>query len=356
VADQLHGSANSIGGQNAVIKLRWGATPQALLFEGATPGIKFALGENPKQSNWGAEATNRYPQTRMGVEESIRERFTAARDYMRAWDEYQKADKKKALPPRRDLQLEAIAQILRGERLVHSHSYRQDEILMLMRLAQEFGFHVATFQHVLEGYKVADEMAVHGAGGSTFSDWWGYKYEVIDAIPYNGAIMHDRGVVVSYNSDSSELARRLNFEAAKAVKYGGVAAEEALDFVTLNPAKQLRIDKRVGSLEGGKDADFVVWSGDPLSSFTHCESTWIEGCCYFDRDKDIAARAAMEKERLALLDRARVAAKALDAGEGGRGGTWKPTYLSNETRDGVCHDDGHGTAREDGSAAGEVQP
>src|SRR5436309_2678037 len=277
----LHGSCNAIGGQCAVIKNKWGEPPDRLLFAAAPGTIKFALGENPKQSNWGVDATGRYPQSRAGVEQTIRDAFTRARDYRDAWAEWRAH--KRPYPPRRDLQLDALVEVLDGRRNIHCHSYRQDEILMLIRVAEEFGVKVQTFQHVLEGYKVADEMAAHGAGGSTFSDWWAYKYEVIDAIPYNGYLMWNRGVSVSYNSDSDELARRLNTEAAKAIKYGGVPPAEAIKFVTLNPAKQLKIDSRVGSLEVGKDADFAVWSGSPLSPYSICEQTWIEGRKYFDR-------------------------------------------------------------------------
>lgn len=304
VANLLHGSANPIGGQNAVIKLRWGAPPDVLKFEDAPPGIKFALGENVKQSNWGDRFTTRYPQTRMGVEQIIRDRFKAALDYEKKWQQYNSLKNKKGvIPPRRDLELEALLEILHGKRLVHCHSYRQDEILMLVRVAEDFGFTIGTFQHVLEGYKVAEALAKHGAGASTFSDWWAYKFEVYDAIPYNGALMHNAGVVVSYNSDSSELARRLNTEAAKAVKYGGVPEEEALKFVTLNPAKQLHIDNRVGSLELGKDADFVIWSGHPLSTYTICEQTWIDGRKYFDRQEDLKLREQVEKERARLIQK-----------------------------------------------------
>lgn len=303
-ANLMHGSANSIGGQTATIKLRWGLPPEDLVFEGAYQGIKFALGENPKQSNWDVEE-RRYPQTRAGVEQSIRERFTAALDYRSEWDEYRASRDRNRVPPRRDLQLEAIIEIMEGKRGIQSHSYRADEIIMLMRIAEDFGFRVKCYQHVLEGYKVADEIAAHGAGASTFSDWWAYKYEVIDAIPYNGAIMWDRNVVVSFNSDSSELARRMNLEAAKAVRYGGVPEEEALKFVTLNPAIQLGIQDRVGSLEAGKDADFVIWSGDPLSSYSIAEETWVDGRKYFDRTDDLARREAIAAERKALLARAR---------------------------------------------------
>jgi N-acetylglucosamine-6-phosphate deacetylase len=219
-------------------------------------------------------------------------------DYEREWKEGTKG-----LPPRRDLELEAMLEILRGKRFVHCHSYRQDEILMTMRLAEEFGFRIAAFQHILEGYKVADVMAKHGAGGSTFSDWWAYKFEVYDAIPYNGALMHDQGVLVSYNSDSGELARRLNLEAAKAVKYGGVDEEEALKFITLNPAKQLRIERWVGSLEEGKDADFTLWSGHPFSSYSLCEETWIDGRRYFDREENQMLNDQNQNERTVLIQK-----------------------------------------------------
>ena len=300
----LHGSANPIGGQNAVIKLRWGASADALRFENVVPGIKFALGENVKQSNWGDDNTTRYPQTRMGVEQIIRDRFQAARDYERAWVQYNAAKKKQALlPPRRDLELEALLEILQGKRQIHCHSYRQDEILMLTRVAEEFGFKVAAFQHVLEGYKVAEELARLDFGASTFSDWWAYKFEVYDAIPYNGALMQQVGVNVSFNSDSDELARRLNTEAAKAVKYGGLAPEEALKFVTINPARQLGIDERVGSLETGKDADFAIWSGDPLSTYTICEQTWIDGRKYFDRQTDLEMRREVRQERARIVQK-----------------------------------------------------
>jgi imidazolonepropionase-like amidohydrolase len=214
------------------------------------------------------------------------------------------------VPPRTDFELEALLEILDGERLVHSHSYRADEILMLVRLAEELGFRVATFQHALESYKVAAEVARHGAGASMFSDWWAYKYEVVDAIPWAGAIDWQKGVLVSYNSDSSELARRMNLEAAKAVRYGGVPEEEALRFVTINPARQLRVDARVGSLEPGKDADFAIWSGHPLDTTSLCLETWIEGRKYFDRAADLALRPSLEAERAALIAKAKAEADA----------------------------------------------
>ncbi|RMH17323.1 MAG: hypothetical protein D6696_16035 [Acidobacteria bacterium] len=308
----LHGSANAIGGQNAVIKLRWGAGPRELLFAEAPAGVKFALGENPKQSNWGDD-NQRFPQTRQGVEEAIDERFRAALDYRRAWRDYEAAKDPQRVPPRRDLQLEAMLEMLDGKRLIHSHSYRHDEILMLLDLMASYGIRIATFQHVLEGYKVADELARHGAGASTFSDWWAYKYEVIDAIPWNGAIMWDRGVVVSYNSDSDELARHLNLEAAKAVRYGGVPPAEALKFVTLNPARQLHVDRWVGSLEPGKHADFVLWSGSPLSTRSIVLQTWVDGRKYFDRQADLAGRAVLAEERRKLI----AEVEASGSGEGG---------------------------------------
>ncbi len=301
VANVLHGSANPIGGQNQVIKLRWGELPEQMKFAGAKPGIKFALGENPKQSNWGDRYSSRYPQTREGVEQLIRDEFRAALDYDREWKEYKAGTRK--IPPRRNLQSEALLEVIQGKRIVHAHSYRQDEIEMLIRVANDFGFHVGTFQHVLEGYKVADLIAKEGAGASSFSDWWAYKFEVYDAIPYNGTLMHDAGVVVSFNSDSDELARRLNTEAAKAVKYGGMSEEEALKLVTINPAKQLRIDDRVGSIEPGKDADFAVWSGSPLSTFSVCEQTWIDGKKYFDRNEDRALGQELTAERAALIQK-----------------------------------------------------
>ncbi|MDX1387788.1 MAG: amidohydrolase family protein [Acidobacteriota bacterium] len=304
-AHLLHGSANSVGGQDAVIKLRWNATADELLVEDAAPGIKFALGENPKRSNARRPGTRRYPATRMGVNQSIRERFLAARDYMREWEEYEALsddEQARSEPPRVDLQLEAIAEILRGERVIHSHSYRQDEILALIRVAEEMGIRIGTFQHVLEGYKVADEIAAHGAGASTFSDWWAYKLEAYDAIPYNGALMYDRDVLVSFNSDSSELARRMNLEAAKAVKYGGVPEAEALGFVTINAAKQLGIDHRTGSLEKGKDADLVIWSGDPLSVYSTVEQTWVDGVREFDRATDEMLREAVALARTEAIE------------------------------------------------------
>ena len=336
--NSLHGSANTIGGQNQVNKNRWGCiTPDDMHFAGAMPGIKFALGENVKQSNGDRQST-RYPVTRMGVETLLRDRFTAAREYMQSmkddadrmekWDRAHTAEGDKgqsrrlqtAKSPRRDLELEALAEILEGKRLVHCHSYRQDEILMLCRIADEFNFKIGTFQHGLEVYKVADIVKTHvapGGGASIFSDWWAYKVEVQDAIPYAGPLQTQVGVLTSYNSDSDEMARRLNVEAGKAAKYsdGRISPEEALKFVTINPAKQLKIEDKVGSLEVGKDADIAVWSGPPLSSLSRCERTFVDGRELFSLEKDAAMR---EKNR---AERARIIQKVLAAGSGGgRGG------------------------------------
>ncbi len=301
-ANILHGSANPIGGQNQVIKLRWGALPEDMKMTDAPPGIKFALGENVKQSNWGEAYTTRYPQSRMGVEQIMRDAFLAGRQYRYEHERWRKTHQ--GLPPRVDLELEALAEVAENTRWIHCHSYRQDEILALLRTLEEFNIRIGTLQHILEGYKVADAMARHGAMGSAFSDWWAYKFEVYDAVPFAGALMHRAGVVVSFNSDDPELARHLNQEAAKAVKYGGVPPDEAMKFVTLNPAKQLRIERRVGSLTRGKDADLVVWSGSPLSNLARCEQTWIDGRKYFDREEDAAARERQEKMRAVLVQKA----------------------------------------------------
>ncbi len=306
-ANILHGSANPIGGQNQVIKLRWGHAYEDLKFQSAPAGIKFALGENVKQSNWTDVNRTRYPQSRMGVEQIFRSRFLAAKEYDRDWKAWSASHK--GLPPRRDLELEAIAEILSGQRWIHCHSYRQDEILALIRVCDEFGVKIGSLQHILEGYKVADAIAKHGATASTFSDWWAYKLEVYDAIPHNGALMHNQGIVVSFNSDDAELGRHMNHEAAKAVKYGGLDPHTALQFVTLNPAKQLRIDNRVGSLEIGKDADFVLWNGSPLSVRARCEQTWIDGRKYFDRQIDAQMRIRDGQLHRQLVQ------KVLDSGE-----------------------------------------
>jgi imidazolonepropionase-like amidohydrolase len=308
-ANILHGSANSIGGQTIVLKMRWGKNADDMIFEGAKPGIKFALGENPKRAGnpqgggRGAQPVNaRYPATRMGVEDTIREAFNEAVQYKAEWDAWEKGGKQ-GIPPRKDLKLEALKEILEGKRYVHAHCYRADEILMLIRIADDYGFKIRTFQHVLEGYKVANEIAAHGAGASTFSDWWGYKMEAIDAIPYNAALMAKKGIVVSLNSDDAELMRRLNTEAAKAMKYGGVSREAALAMVTINPAKQLGVENRVGSIEVGKDADIVIFDKDPLSNFAKVQRVMIDGNKYFDRDNEVSGRPMKDAEKQRLIER-----------------------------------------------------
>jgi imidazolonepropionase-like amidohydrolase len=304
-ANLLHGSGNAIGGQNTVVKLKYGRRAEDFVFPGAPPGIKFALGENPKRSHFPPVPgqPRRYPSTRMGVEEVIRDAFTRARDYKKTWDEYAAATargEKNLIQPRRDLQLEPLVEVLEGKRLVHAHSYRADEILMLINLANEFGFKVRTFQHALEAYKVAREVAQHGAGASIFTDSWGYKLEAFDAIPYNGAILMRAGVNVSVNSDSNERARRLNIDAAKLMKYGDLTEEEALKTITMNPAWQLGIESRVGSIDVGKDADLVIWNGHPFSVYSRVETTFIDGEVFFDRQQDLAHRVELERERATL--------------------------------------------------------
>jgi N-acetylglucosamine-6-phosphate deacetylase len=318
--NNLHGSANAIGGQNCVNKIRWGVlNADDMHFEGALPGIKFALGENVKQSNWGDRFNTRYPQTRMGVETLIRDRFTAAREYLAAKASGKEKD---GTPFRRDLELEALGEILEGKRLVHCHSYRQDEILMLARVAREFGFKIGTYQHILEGYKVADAIRESALGASCFSDWWAYKVEVQDAIPQAGPIMWEEGVTVSFNSDSDELARRMNAEAAKAVKYASpdrpISKAEALKFVTLNPAIQLAIQDRVGSIEPGKDADLAVWSAEPLSIYARCLATYIDGRQYWSVEQDAKDRQWNQEQRTRLIQK--LLSEKKRSGPGGPGG------------------------------------
>jgi imidazolonepropionase-like amidohydrolase len=326
-ANILHGSANAIGGCTLPIKMRWGKSAQELIFKGATPGIKFALGENPKrqgnpQGGRGAVSTTpaRYPATRMGVEDVIREAFNEAKVYKARWDDYKTKSGRgeRVLPPRKDLKYEALKEVLEGTRYVHVHCYRADEILMMLRLADENGFKVRTTQHVLEGYKVAKELAAHGAGASTFSDWWAYKAEAFDAIPYNAAIMQSKGVLVSLNSDDAELMRHLNTEAGKAMKYGGVSENDALAMVTLNPAKQLGIDKQVGSIEVGKDADLVIYDKYPLNDYAKVEKVFIDGVVYFDRVKEGPAHAARMAEKQKLIEKEKLSQP--QGGRGGRGG------------------------------------
>ncbi|MGY2133223.1 amidohydrolase family protein [Hymenobacter sp. HD11105] len=309
----LHGSANPIGGQSQLIKLRWGAAAEDLKVAGADGFIKFALGENVKQSNWGEANVLRFPQSRMGVEQVFVDAFTRAKEYEKEWAAYNKLGKgkqKKAEAPRRDLELDALVEILNNKRFITCHSYVQSEINMLINVADRLGFKVNTFTHILEGYKVADKMKAHGAAASTFADWWGYKNEVRDAIPYNAAIMHDAGLNVAINSDDAEMSRRLNQEAAKTVKYGGLSEEEALKLVTINPAKMLHVDNKMGSIKEGKDADVVLWSAHPLSIYAHAERTFVDGRQMFDLESDKAMRADMEKERLRIVQKMLAAKKS----------------------------------------------
>ena len=302
----LHGSANPIGGQSAIVKLKWGEFPEKMLIQNAPGFIKFALGENVKQSNWGNFNTIRFPQTRMGVEQVFYDGFHRARIYNQEWENYLKKNKGKSiLEPRVDLELQTLSEILKSDRFITCHSYVQSEINMLMHVADSMGFRVNTFTHILEGYKLADKMREHGVGGSTFSDWWAYKYEVNDAIPYNASLMHDNGVVVAINSDDAEMGRRLNQEAAKGVKYGGMSQEDAWKMVTLNPAKLLHLDDRMGSVKVGKDADLVLWTHNPLSIMAKVSKTIIDGTIYFDSDRK------MELENRNIEERARIIQKMI---------------------------------------------
>ncbi|MGB5927727.1 MAG: amidohydrolase family protein, partial [Cyclobacteriaceae bacterium] len=333
-AQLLHGSANPIGGQSALIKFRWGKAPEELKIDGADGYIKFALGENVKQSNWGDFNVVRFPQTRMGTEQVFVDYFTRAREYEQAWKDYEgKRDRKgnrTGVKPRRDLELETLVEILNAERFITCHSYVQSEINMLMKVAERFDFRVNTFTHILEGYKVADKMAEHGVGASTFSDWWAYKYEVQEAIPYNAALMNGEGVVTAINSDDAEMARRLNQEAAKSVKYGGMSEEEAWKMVTLNPAKLLHLDDRMGSIREGKDADLVLWNDNPLSIYARPEKTLVDGTVYFDMEKQEEKQMEVEKERARLI--------AAMIEEGGNGGGKKPSYMRRGNHTWHCED------------------
>ncbi len=300
----MHGSANPIGGQNSVVKNKFGRPLKDFMIPDAPPGIKFALGENVKRSNFQPQPgqTRRYPATRMGTMETIRDAFLRARDYKQAWDDFRA--KRTKVPPRRDLELEPLVEVLEGKRIVHAHGYRSDEHLNLLLLADEFGFKISTLQHALEAYKIAPEVAKHGAGASIFVDSWSYKIEAYDSIPYNAYILWKNGVNVSINSDSAERIRRLNLDAAKVMKYGGVPEEEALKMITLNPAIQLGIGKRTGSIEVGKDADIAIWSGHPFSPFSLVEQTMIEGELFFERSRDQLRRQefAREREQLERLE------------------------------------------------------
>ena len=313
----LHGSANPIGGQAALIKMRWGASAQEMLFEDAKPFIKFALGENVKQSNWGSYSRVRFPQTRMGVEQVYFDAFTRARAYQKEWNTWFRlsaSQKNESKMPHKDLDLECILEILEDQREITCHSYRQSEINMLMQVADSMNFTLNTFTHILEGYKVAEKMKAHGAGASTFSDWWAYKYEVNDAIPHNGSLLNDMGIVTAFNSDDAEMARRLNQEAAKAVKYGNTSEEDAWKFVTLNPAKLLHVDAKVGSLLAGKDADIVLWSNHPMSIYSKAEQTYVDGRLYYSLELDVENRLRNDAERNRLIQ------KMLGAEDGGKSG------------------------------------
>lgn len=303
----IHGSCNPIGGQAQAIKLRWGANAEEMKITDAFPTIKFALGENVKRSGWGDRFNTRYPVTRMGVETIIRDEFQTALEYDKKWQDYyslSNSNRQKTVPPRKDLELDAVSETINSKRDIQCHAYVQNEILMLMRLAEQYDFIVQCFIHVLEGYKVAVEMAEHGATGTTFSDWWSYKFEVYDAIPYNVNLMAEKGVLTSINSDNADLGRRLNLEAAKAVMYGeNMSQEEAIKFCTINPAKQLKLDDRLGSIKIGKDADFVIWNGNPLSIYSRAEQTWIDGRKYFDINDDHLMRKENSVERNKLIQK-----------------------------------------------------
>jgi imidazolonepropionase-like amidohydrolase len=313
-AHVLHGSANPIGGKNVVLKLRWGKSAREMLVSDAKPSLKFALGENPKRPLWtpARGEQRRYPASRMGVEDVIRSAFTEARNYQSEWDEYERkraAGVGPLLPPRRDLRLEPLVEVLKGQRMAHVHAYRADEMLMMIRLADEFGFKISTFDHGLEGYKIAAEIARHGAGVTTFSDWWAYKFEAYDAIPFNAAILTRKGVLVSINSDGPEESRHLNQEAAKCMKYGGLSEDEAMAMVTINPARQLGVEHRVGSIEPGKDADLVVYNRNPLSVYSVPEEVYIDGQLYFSREQDRTRQEQVEKEKQRLLEEEKEASK-----------------------------------------------
>lgn len=350
-AQLLHGSANSIGGQSAIIKFKWGEGPEALKIKGNDGFIKFALGENvTRKSQQGGggfgnqnAAPPRYPISRMGVEQVMMDAFTRAKEYDKAWKTYNalaEKDKVNVVPPRRDIELDAIAEIINKKRFVTCHSYVQSEINMLMKVAEQFNFNINTFTHILEGYKLADIMKKHGAGGSSFSDWWAYKMEVKDAIPHNPAMLHKAGVVTSVNSDDAEMARRLNQEAAKSVEYGGISEEDAWKMVTLNPAKLLHLDSRMGSIKVGKDADVVLWNNNPLSIYARPEKSIVDGTIYFDLDEEAKKQDDVDKERARLIQKL-IAAKT--------GGV--PTVRPNFRRQRMfqCEDEGDINAEETGN-------
>ncbi|WP_341902709.1 amidohydrolase family protein [Fluviicola taffensis] len=324
-AQLLHGSANPIGGQSALIKLKWGHYPNEYKIKNAPKFVKFALGENVKQSNWGV--SNRFPQTRMGVEQVYIDAFSRALAYHQAKNgSTAKHKDKNAVPPAVDLELEALYEIVSGERKITCHSYVQSEINMLMHVADSFGFKVNTFTHILEGYKLADKMKEHGVGASTFSDWWAYKFEVMDAIPQNASLMTDMGLIVAINSDDAEMGRRLNQEAAKTIKYGGATEDQAWKMVTLNPAKLLHLDDRMGTVQVGKDADLVLWTNNPLSVTAKPLYTLVDGEILFDSQKDFQIQQEIAAER------ARIIAKMTEEGKKG-----EPTKPFNRKRRGHFH-------------------
>jgi len=338
----LHGSANTIGGQTQLIKLRWGANDQDLKFAGADPFIKFALGENVKRSS-SSQGNTRFPDTRMGVEEVQMDAFQRAADYQASWKAAEENNKKKGatqIAVRRDLELDALVEIMNKKRFITCHSYVQSEINETMKVAEKFGFNINTFTHILEGYKVADKMKAHGANASTFSDWWNYKMEVVDAIPYNAYIMQKVGLNVAINSDDAEMARRLNQEAAKSVKYGGMSETDALDMVTINPAKMLHVDAKVGSIKVGKDADLVVWSDNPLSIYAKAEKTIVDGIVYFDRDRDAAMRKQNQVEKARLVQKLAAAKRLAGAGAGAPGGGFQRARPRFEVVN-TCSDHNH---------------
>lgn len=308
-----HGSANPIGGENVIVKMRWGALPEELKFEGGTRTVKFALGENPKRCCY----EGRYPDTRMGTQEIIRDHFLAARDYEREWQDWEANGQ--GIPPRRDLRMEAILDILDQELLISSHGYRADEYLALIRMAEEFGFRVQTLQHGIEAYKIAPELAASGVAAAVWSDWGAFKMEAYDATKYNVRILMEAGVTVSLHSDNAQIASRMNWEAGKLLRTG-LTEEQALSTVTLNAARVLAIDTRVGSLEAGKDADFVVWSGNPLSQFTKAEQTWVDGRRYFSLEEDAVRRTQVENERSRLIQAVLAAGANNGGGRNASGG------------------------------------
>ncbi len=313
-ANLLHGSANPVGGQDAVIKMRWGALPEEMLLKEAMPGLKLALGENVVRN------PGQYPNTRMGAEQIIKDAFQAAKDYMEEWDHWESA--RTGFPPRKDLQMEALVDVLNGERVIHAHAYRHDEMQMLMRLAEEMGFHIASFEHTVEGYKIADVLRDHGTAAIIWTDWSSFKVEAADGILYNARILTENGVLTSLHSDNTQLSTRMNWEAGKMLATG-IDEITAMDLITINPAKILGADKYVGSLEPGKHADFVIWSGHPLSGFSYAEQTWVDGRKYFDRDEDMERREEVRQERSNLIQKA-IAGPLSITGKNGSSDSSKP--------------------------------